>query len=172
MDVISCIRGRASVRRFRKDDIKDLVLDRILEAATQAPSSGNCQDWEFVVVRRPENRARLAEASWDQDMVGKAPVVVVVCSNLRKVARYGTRGETLYSIQNTAAATQNMMLAAWNEGIGSCWVGAFDEGKVRQALVLPEHVRPLAMVPMGYPDGEPEKPRRWPLKDSVHIERF
>jgi nitroreductase len=172
MDVFSCIKGRTSVRRFRGDAIRDVVLDRILEAAIHAPSSGNCQDWEFVVVRKAENRARLAEASLGQDMIKEAPVAVVVCSNLRKIARYGTRGETLYSIQNTAAATQNMMLAAWNEGIGSCWVGAFDEGKVRQALVLPEHVRPLAIVPMGYPDGKPEKPARWPLKESVHMEHF
>jgi nitroreductase len=172
MDVMKCIKERASVRGFRSDIIADVVLDDILEAAVAAPSAGNCQDWEFVVVKEKQNRQRLAEASLGQDMIGEAPVVVVVCSNLKKISRYGSRGESLYSIQDAAAATQNLMLAAWSNGIGSCWVGAFDEGKVRQALVLPGHVRPLAIVPLGYPEGKPKKPERWPLKDFVHREHF
>ncbi len=172
MDAMECIRGRASVRGFRGDDITELLMDEILEAAVAAPSAKNCQDWEFIVVKNPENRQRLAGAALGQDMIEEAPVVVVVCSNLKKSSRCGTRGETLYSIQDTAAATQNLMLAAWDKGIGSCWVGAFDEGRVRQVLVLPEHVRPLAIVPLGYPAETPKKPERWPLKDFVHREHF
>ena len=125
-----------------------------------------------MVVREPENKKKLAEAALGQSMIEEAPVVVVVCSNLKKISRYGSRGESLYSIQNTAAATQNLILAAWSKGIGSCWIGAFDEGKVRQTLVLPEHVRPLAIVPLGYPAEKPQKPERWPLKDFVHREHF
>jgi nitroreductase len=172
METMACIKGRASVRKFRRDDIADVVLDELLEAAISAPSSGNCQDWEFVVVKEQENRTRLAEASLGQEMIGEAPVVVVVCSNLKRIGRYGSRGESLYSIQDSAAAAQNLMLAAWDRGIGSCWVGAFNEGKVRQLLVLPEHVRPLAVIPLGYPAEEPGKPERWPLRDFVHREHF
>jgi nitroreductase len=172
MDAMSCIKGRASVRSFRRDDIADVVMDEILEAAIAAPSARNCQDWEFVVVKEQQNKERLAEASGGQGMIREAPVVVVVCSNLKKISRCGARGESLYSIQDTAAATQNLMLAAWDKGIGSCWVGAFDEGKVRQILVLPEHVRPVAVIPLGYPDEKPVKPERWPLKDFVHREHF
>jgi nitroreductase len=172
MDAISCIKGRASVRKFRKDPIEDIVLEELLEAAVSAPSSGNLQNWEFVVVSRQENKDRLAEATMGQGFLSQAPLVVVVCSNLKKMGRYGSRGETLYSIQNTAAATQNLMLAAWDRGIGSCWIGAFSESDVREALVLPEHVKPLAMIALGYPAEEPVKPERWPLKDFVHRERF
>lgn len=172
MDAISCIKGRASVRKFRKDPVQDMVLDDILEAAVAAPSAGNCQDWEFIAVREQQNKKRLVGAALGQGMIEEAPVVVVVCSNIRKISRYGSMGESLYSIQDAAAATQNLMLAAWDRGIGSCWIGAFDEGKVRQALVLPEHVKPLAIVPLGYPAEKPEKPERWPLKDFVHREHF
>jgi nitroreductase len=172
MDAMDCIKGRASVRRFKQDGIPDIVLDEVLEAAIAAPSAGNCQDWEFVVVRKPENRKRLASACMGQKMIEQAPVVVVVCSNTKKISRYGERGETLYTIQDAATATQNLMLAAWSKDIGSCWVGAFDEAEVSQLLVLPGHVRPMAVVPLGYPEEKPEKPRRWELKDFVHKEHF
>ncbi len=169
---MSCIKGRATVRRFRKDPVSDMVMEELLEAAVSAPSSGNLQNWEFVVVTRQENRNRLSAAAMGQGFVSQAPVIVVVCSNLRKMARYGARGESLYSIQNTAAAIQNLMLAAWDKGIGSCWIGAFDESEVREAVALPGHVRPLAMVALGYPAEKPVKPERWPLRDFVHKERF
>jgi nitroreductase len=172
MEAMECIRGRASVRSFRKDPIPDGVLEDILEAAIAAPSSGNLQNWEFVSVSKPDGKSRLAEAAMGQDMIEQAPLSVVVCSNLKKVGRYGARGETLYSIQNTAAATQNLMLAAWSMGIGSCWIGAFDEGGVREVLALPEHVRPLTIVPLGYPAERTGKPQRWPLRGFVHQERF
>jgi nitroreductase len=172
MDAMDCIMGRASVRRFKSDDIPEPVLDQLLEAAAAAPSSGNLQDWEFVVVKNQNTRMNLSEASLGQRQVAKAPVVVVICSNLKKIKRYGSRGESLYTIQNTAVAAQNLMLAAWANSIGSCWVGAFDERKVKDLLVLPEHVRPVAIIPMGYPDEKPEKPRRWPVKDFVHREHF
>ena len=149
MDAMECIKGRTSVRRFKNEEIPDLLLDEILEAAIAAPSAGNCQDWEFIVVKKPENKRKLAEASLGQQMIEQAPVVVVVCSNLKKISRYGGRGEVLYTIQDSAAATQNLMLAAWAKGIGSCWVGAFNEGEVKEILVLPEHVRPMAVVPLG-----------------------
>jgi nitroreductase len=147
-------------------------LNEILEAAIAAPSSGNCQDWEFIVVKERQNKERLSAAARGERMIVEAPVVVVVCTNLNKLGRYGARGETLYSIQNTAAATQNLMLAAWEKGIGSCWVGAFDEDEVKQILVIPERVRPLAVIPLGYPNEKPVKPERWPLKDFVHREHF
>ncbi len=172
MKAIDCIKGRASVRRFRKGSIPDAVLDEILDAAAAAPSAGNCQDWDFVVVKKPENRSRLAKAAMGQEMIGDAPAVVVVCSNLSKIERYGTRGQALYTIQDSAAAAQNLMLAAWDNGIGSCWVGAFDEAEVSQLLALPGHVRPMAIIPLGYPAEKPDKPKRRPLKDSVHMERF
>jgi nitroreductase len=172
MEVGKCIRERACVREYRQDGISDSDLDYVLESAVQAPSAGNAQDWEFVVVKSAQGRSALAGATeFSQDFIAQAPVIIVVCSNLKR-AKYDSRGRDLYSIQDTAAAAQNMMLAAWDKGLGTCWIGAFREGDVRKALGLPENVRPVAMFPMGYPAGRTRKPGRRNLKEVVHEERF
>lgn len=169
METLDCIRSRTSVRNFRPDDISRGDMDDILEAATAAPSAGNIQEWKFVVVRKSGIKEKLAEAAFQQALIAKAPVVVVVCSDLRKIGdAYGERGSSLYSIQDAANATQNMMLAAWDRNIGSCWIGSFNENSVKDTLVLPGHVRPLAIIPLGYPASEPAKPKRKPLKEVVH----
>lgn len=169
METLDCIKTRASVRNFRPDDIPQDDLDTILEAATAASTAGNIQEWKFVVVRKQETKEKLVESSFQQILIKKAPVVVVVCSDLREIGdAHGERGSSLYSVQDAANATQNMILAAWDMGIGSCWVGSFNEKDVQDALVLPGHVRPLAIIPLGYPASEPRKPKRKPLKEVVH----
>jgi nitroreductase len=172
METLECIKSRASVRKFRKEELPEEDLTACLEAGIAAPSAGNCQDWGFVLVRNQETKSRLAVAAFGQEMLEDAPVVIVVCSDRKKIGGYGTRGETLYTIQDSAAAAQNIMLAAWDKEIGSCWVGGFDEQEVSKILALPSHVRPAVIMPLGYPVEKPEKPRRWPLKDFVHDERF
>ena len=132
MNTMECIESRVSVRNFRPDKIPENVLDGIIGAAIRAPSAGNVQDWEFIVVRNAENKGRLAEAAFDQDFISKAPAVIVVCSNHRSIGNaYGERGTNLYSVQDTAAATQNLILAAWDKGLGCCWVGSFSGGRNR-----------------------------------------
>ncbi len=169
METSDCIMTRASVRSYKPDDIPEDTVKEILEAAIQAPCAGNIQEWEFVVVRNPGNRKRLAQAAFEQNVVSDAPVVIVVCANIREIGNaYGERGENVYSIQDTAAATQNLMLSAWDKGIGSCWIGSFNEKQVKDILVLPGHVRPLAIIPLGYPASEPSKPARKPLEKTVH----
>jgi len=173
METGDAIRGRASVREYKADTVPDNVLRAVLGAAVQAPSSGNVQDWEFVVVKTPEGKNALAEAAFNQGFVAKAPCVIVVCSDLDRITKaYGARGEQLYSIQNTAAAIQNMMLAAWDKGLGSCWIGAFNEEAVRGAVVLPSRTRPLAIITLGYPAGKAVKSRSRPLDNVVHWETF
>lgn len=169
MKAMDCINGRASVRSFRPDPLPDQALNDILRAATRAPSAGNVQDWEFVVVKKQDVKDRLARAAFGQAFVAQAPVVVVVCSNLRSISNaYGERGKNTYSVQNAAAATQNMLLAAWEKGIGSCWVGAFNEEQARETLVLPSYVRPLAIVPLGYPAAQPRPSARKSMQDVLH----
>ncbi len=173
MEVFECIRGRRDIRAFKGLDIPDEAIRKILEAAVQAPSAGNVQDWEFVVVRSAETRQALAEAALGQGFIAEAPVVIVACSDLQRMGQaYGERGVNLYSVQDTAAATQNLLLAAWGMGIGGCWVGAFSEKNVAGALRLPGHVRPLAIIPLGVPDGMPPKRKRRRLEGFVHGERY
>lgn len=156
MDVYEAIYGRRSVRRFERKDVSEDLLRKILEAACQAPSAGNLQSWRFYVVRGEETRERLAWAAFGQSFVYEVPVVVVVCADLLvSAAGYGERGRTLYALQDCAAATQTLLLAAYAEGLGTCWVGAFDEQAVREVLALPEHSRPVALVPLGFPAKTP-----------------
>lgn len=160
MKTLECIKSRRSIRRYKKKKIPDEILNEILEAAVCAPSAGNLQDWIFIVVRNEKKKQELAEAAYGQDFVVEAPVVIVVCSDLERISYYGRRGRELYSIQDTAAATQNILLAAWDFGIGGCWVGAFDEKEVSKILDLPKNVRPLVILPLGYPAEKQRKSTR------------
>jgi nitroreductase len=108
------------------------------------------------VVREQATKRALAQAALNQWFISEAPVVVVVCADPeRSAARYGDRGRHLYSFQDTAAATENLLLAAVASGLGACWVGAFDEVAASRALGLPAHLRPVAIVPIGHPAGRP-----------------
>ena len=173
MDLFEAIRGRRSVRAFTKEDVPDEVVEKLIDAARWAPSAGNIQPWEFVVVRNPETKRRLAAAALYQDFIAEAPVVVVVCANERRSAMgYGRRGATLYCIQDCAAATQNMLLAAHALGLASCWVGAFSEDEVREVIEAPDGVRPVAIIPIGHPAERPRPPPRRPISHIIHYERF
>lgn len=173
MDLFKAIYGRSSIRSFKDESIPEEALMKILECAIQAPSAGNLQPWEFVIVKSGETKRKLADAAYGQDFISEAPVVVVVCANKRiSSSRYGDRGETLYCIQDTAAATYGLMLAAYTLGYGTCWVGAFNEKRVSQVLNLPEYVRPVAIVPIGVPAEKPFKPDRIPLSRKIHIEKY
>lgn len=155
MDFWETVKKRHSVRRYDPDrDVPPEMVERILEAAILAPSAGNCQPWHFYVVRDAVTRQQLAQAAYGQSFVAQAPVVIVVCADPgRSAGRYGRRGTELYCLQDTAAATEHILLAATALGLGTCWVGAFDEKATAVALRLPAHLRPVAIVPIGYPAG-------------------
>ncbi|MGE5551799.1 MAG: nitroreductase family protein [Bacteroidota bacterium] len=157
-DVIDAIKERRTVRKFKADPVPEATVGRLIEAARCAPSAGNIQPWRFSVVLDGNTRLALAEAAAKQDFIAEAPVCIVVSAEpQRSAAQYGARGEQLYCIQDTAAATQNILLAATAYGLGSCWVGAFDEAAVRRIVGLPSACRPLAIVAVGYPAAEAER---------------
>lgn len=173
MEVLEAIKSRRSVRSFKPDPIPEEDLQTILEAGRWAPSAGNCQPFEFVVVKDPEVKRKLVRAALGQSFVGEAPVVLVVCANVARTSRYyGRRGEELYCIQDTAAAVQNMLLAAHSLGYGTCWVGAFNEAEAAKAIKAPRGIRPLAIIPVGKPAEEPRAPARLPLRELVHEDTF
>lgn len=168
MDFWEVIKKRHCVRRFQDKAVEKEKIEKILYAATSAPSAGNVQDWRFIIVQSKSKRFELSEAALGQEQVVEAPVVIVICSNLDEIfGRYGERGAELYSIQNAAAATQNLLMAATDLGLGACWVGAFDEEKVKKILDLSGHYRPLAIIPLGYPAEEPETHPKKSLDEVV-----
>lgn len=158
------MRSRRSVRSYdSRREVEEEKLRRLLESAILAPSAGNLQSWHFLVIRDQALRHGLAQAA-AQRFVGLAPAVIVVCADLERASGgYGSRGADLYCIQDTAAATQNMLLAATALGLGACWVGAFDEASVAELLRLPASLRPVALIPVGYPARVPRPPGRRPL---------
>ncbi len=161
-------RRRFSCRRFAPDPVPRTTLERLLDAARWAPTAGGIEPWRFVVVTDRATRAALARAAFGQGFVAEAPAVVcVVAVPAESAAAYGRRGAELYCLQDTAAATENLLLAAAAEGLGACWVGAFDEGAVAHHLRLPEGWRPVALVPVGVPAERPGARRRRPLEEVV-----
>jgi len=173
MDILNLIKSRRSIRSFKPDPIPKEDLMKVLEAARWAPSAGNCQPWDFIVVTRDDLKRRLAIAALGQFWITEAPVIIVVCANIPRTAwRYGERGRSLYVIQDTAAATQNILLTAHALGYGTCWVGAFDEEEVKRALNIPRDVRPVAIIPLGKPNEKPIAPPRIPLEEIIHWETY
>lgn len=160
---------RYSCRKFLDTPVPADFLESILEAARWAPSAGNQQPWRFHLVRCKAVQKALALAAHGQEFVLEAPAVIVaVALPERSAERYGERGRSLYCLQDTAAAVQNILLEAARLGLGSCWVGAFQESAAAQALGLASGERPVAIIPLGYP-GEPmpqERPRL-PLEKIV-----
>ncbi len=166
----SIFKRRYSCRRFAPTPLTGSEVEAILDAAVWAPSAGNLQPWRFLVVTSDILRRRLSNAA-GQAFVGEAPVVIVVCAVPREsFPRYGERGTSLYCLQDTAAAVENILLAATELGLGSCWVGAFDEAAAAEALELPAGWRPVAMVPLGRPlEDAGRRSRR--ARDEVVIVR-
>lgn len=173
LDVFEAIKSRRSVRAFTNEDVSEEEVSKLIDAARWAPSAGNIQPWEFIVVRDPEIKRRLSIAALHQTFIEEAPVVIVVCANQMRSGRgYGSRGVNLYCLQDTAAATQNMLLAACALGLASCWVGAFQEEEARRVLNVPNGVRPVAIISIGHPAEKPLARSRRPLSEIVHHETF
>lgn len=166
MEFSDVIAKRVSIRHFNtKREVSEVDVTALLEAATLAPSAGNIQPWRFFVVRSLAARERLAEALY-QPWAASAPVTIVVCVDPRPcAARYSDRGEYLYSIQDTAAATQNILLAAVDRGLASCWLGAFDEKAVSASLGIQSPITPVAILPIGYSAESAGRRARRPLSE-------
>ncbi len=173
MELFEVIKSRRSVRAFTREEVSEEEVEKLIDAARWAPSAGNLQPWEFIVVRKPEIKRKLSIAALHQTFIEEAPVVIVVCANQMRSGRgYGARGIHLYCLQDTAAAIQNMLLAAYALGLATCWVGAFREEEAKKALDLPDGVRPIAIIPVGHPAKTPMARSRRPLNEIIHYETY
>lgn len=169
MNFFELIESRRSVRAYSPAPIEPEKLHAILEAANRAPSAGNLQAYEIYLVRDAAVRRLLARAALDQFFLAQAPVVLVFCTHARRSAeRYGRRGAELYALQDATVACTFAMLAAAAQGLGTVWVGAFDEEAVRRAIGAPEAHRPVAILPVGYPAEQPQATPRRSLSELVH----
>lgn len=148
MDVFEAIRNRRSVRSYLDRHIEEEKLNTVLEAGRLAPSAGNRQEWRFIIVRDGEVRRKLGEAANGQNFVGNAPVVIVACAVTDEHVM--TCGQLSYPI-DLAIALDHISLVAVEQGLGTCWIGAFNEKKVKEILGIPKEVRVVELMPIGYP---------------------
>lgn len=157
MDVYKAILSRRSIREYESRDIEEDKLDRVLDAGRLSPSAGNRQERRFVVIRDAGTRKALAEAANDQVFVAQAPIVIAACSVESEYVM--SCGQLAYPI-DTAIAVDHMTLQAVEEGLGTCWIGAFDEKKVKKMLGIPDNVRVVTLLPIGYPRVVPQPTAR------------
>jgi len=160
MDLMDVIRSRRSIRKFRADDIAQDDINQIMEAVQLAPSANNLQPWKFILVKNDKKRRLIAQACSGQEFVGEAPLIIVACA----IGRGGYIGKYMESwpIDVTIAMT-HLILAAWNKGLGTCWIGDFDEEKMKEICNIPFDVRVVAITPLGYPVKPPQSTSRRPL---------
>lgn len=173
-ETLSCIvKERRSVRKYLKKDVSNKVLEWIFDAASCAPSAGNYQPWEFIVVKSADIRKDIVAACYNQNWMLEAPVFIIACVNMRLAAAvFGERGARLYGIQAVAASIQNLLLMAQALGLGTCWVGAFAEVVISRVLECPEYIRPCAIITLGYPSEKPKTPPKQSIQEFVHVEKF
>lgn len=169
MSVYETIRGRGSIRRYKPDPIPEKELETILDAARLAQSAANRQPWQFIVVSEPSRKSALVSVAGHQRFVEEAAAVIVCLADPGASAAVGPFSGFLI---DSAIAIENMVLTAWELGIGSCWIGAYNEAGVKQLLGIPDNLRVVSLLTLGYPAVGPGPKRRKALKDIVHRERY
>jgi nitroreductase len=170
MDVFEAIAARKSVRAFLDRPVAEETLARILEAARLAPSARNGQEWRFVVVTDEAMRRRIAVEAARQPFIGAAPVLLACCAQTD--GRIMRCGQPAYPI-DVAIAMDHLTLAAVSLGLGTCWIGSFDEALVQHVLGIPSHVRVVQLMPLGYPeDPAPAAKNRFRQEEIVRMERW
>jgi nitroreductase len=160
MTILDAVKERRSIRKFQAKQIPVEIVDRLKEALIWAPSAGNLQARKFYFVFNNRIKEKIASAALNQSFIAKAPLTIVACTDSHIRIHYGERGVHIYTLQDVAASLMGMMLVAHEKGLGSVWVGAFHEDEVAKILELPGNLRPIAIVPVGYPSSIPKAPER------------
>ncbi len=164
MEFFELVQKRKSIRAYRSDEIEDEKINKILEVVNLAPSAGNLQAYKIYVVKNKQKISEIAKACFNQKFISQAPVVMVFCANPKESEKhYEKRGKELYSLQDATIAATFAVLACYNLGLSTCWVGAFDEDHLKS--LLNTNLRPIAVLPIGYPKESPERRKRKSLKE-------
>ncbi len=173
MEFYEVLRTRRSVRSYRLDPVPQDSLSRVLETVRISPSGSNRQPWKFILVTDSDLKGELAAACGDQNFVGEAPIIMVACGHDIKYNRGGYMGEMSFLVDISIAFT-HLILAARAEGLGTCWIGSFDNDRIKGLLSIPDDHDVVAVSPLGYPDGEwfKETDRRKPLSEITSLNRY
>jgi len=173
MDTIDFLMHRRSIRKYKKDLVPWDNIVSVINCALNAPIAGNIFNVKFIVIRDPDGITEIAKACHDQMWMTTAPVLIAIVGEPEHQQRYyGARGEKLYTMQNCAACAMSIISAAESLGLGSCWVGSFDEDKLVSCLGLPEEVNVHAIISLGFADEEPHAPPKQWFKAAVYLEKW
>jgi nitroreductase len=172
VDFCKIAQERRDTRKFEKKDVSEGALKDLLECANNAPSAGNLQAIGVLVVKDKRRKEEIAKAAYGQVFVKEAPVVLLIFANKKESSqRYGKRGE-LYSVQDATIYATYLTLRAHEQGLATCWVGAFDPDKVRGITGADMSIEPVIILPLGYPAEKPGNTSRKKIDDYVHKEVF
>ncbi len=173
MDIFQVFRDRRSIRRYKDTPVEPEKIIQVLDAARLAPSWKNLQCWRFLVINEQAHREALLKAFPEDNpgfqAIATAPVVIVVCAD---PSQSGLENGIEYYVADTAIAFQHLCLAAHALGLGSCWMGWFDETAVKAALAIPDKFRVVGVTPLGYPDQEPKARPRKALTDMTFYNQW
>jgi len=169
MEVFEAIKNRYSCRSYKAEPVPEKKLKKILEAARLAPSAHNEQEWKFIVVRDSKKRKKLAKTALSQDFIAEAPVVIVaVAIDPEHIL---SSGVPAYAV-DLAIAIEHMALEAVEEGLGTCWIGAFDQEAVKKILKIPERYKVVALLFFCYPTRAPRPKSRKKLEEIISYDGF
>jgi len=168
MDILEVIKTRRSVRKYKPKAISDEDLEKILTAAQLAPSAGNKQPWRFIVVRDKETKEKLGEIARNQTWISDAGVIIVALAMDKNSPEVYEK----WVERDVMTAVEHMVLTAWSLGLGSCWIGAFYEDKVKKLIDIPDEMTVINLLPIGVPDHSPEARGRKPLNEIFHKGKY
>jgi len=169
MDTLDCIESRRSIRRFLDIPIEVEKIGNILDAGRFAPSSGNVQDWRFILIANKEQIEQTAKACYEQYWIAQAQAIIVVAVQPERTEKYYADHGEKYSLLNGGACIQNMLLAAHHQGLGACWVGAFEDEMLKRDLGVPDNVIIAGVIPLGYADEKVPVPPRLTLENVTFL---
>lgn len=169
MEFLELAKKRYSVRAYKPDPVEEEKLQQVLEAARLAPTAGNQQPFRFIVIHTRGKETELGKI-YHRPFFVQAPIVICACGILNQ-ARVRRDGKLTYHI-DVAIAMDHLTLAAADLGLGTCWIGAFDNVAASEYLGLPEGVEPIVFTPLGYPDDHPKPKKRKPMDEFMHYERW
>ena len=169
--LMNIIESRRSIRSYKSQDVEEKKLEYILQAFRKAPSAKNIQPWKLIIAKDKKKKADLPIACNGQTFIAEAPIIVVACA--KEDEAYGTMGGYMNSYPvDLALAMEHLILAATEQCLGTCWIGAFKEKLVKDLLGVPENVRVVALTPVGYPAVEGNVRGRKPLLEIVCYDKY
>lgn len=168
MDILTAIQERRSIRKYSNKPVEDEKLNKVLEAFRLAPSARNNQMWKFIIVKDESTKEKLVEAAYGQEALKEAPIILVACGLAPGVMTNGHRSDTI----DLSIAMSFVILEAYEQGLGTCWMARYDENKIKAILGIPEGGSVVMISPLGYGNESPDSRPRKSIDEVVSYDSF